>query len=256
MSKKSARLTAGHFFRRFLPCSAGLLWASCGGGAEPAPSVSLPAAENPPVVIELTGGGAAGDLPESLAGVPGTSWGRFHVLDQSRPQVLSEIFHRADSSGLLILAVVPCDTGFTGNRDHLIIRTGEGGMPHATEPDMDPGFTADSLWSDPIVIQQTVTGLMDFFKPDLVLIRMDPLDNAVGLVEFWSRSGHTACIFSPPDSEGYRGWGAVTGEGIQSGTLHGMNMTGLQATALMLIGLEWSDTGSPALEAFSSLEEE
>ncbi len=258
MVKKSARLTAGHFFRRALPSAAALtlLGAACGGGEEPAPSLSLPAMATPAVVIELTGGDPADGLPESLAGVPNTSWGRFHVLDQSRRQVLSEVFHRADSSGLLILAVVPCDTGFTGGRDHLVIRTGEGGIPFATEPDMDPRFTADSLWSDPTVIQETVTGLVDFFKPDLVLMRMDASGNAVELVEFWSMSGSTACIFSPPGNGGYRGWGALTGIGIEPGTLYGMNISGFQATALMLSGLEWRDTGSPVLEAFSSLEEE
>ena len=258
MSVKSARFKAGHFFRKKHQVLLTIpLFIGCGG--EPPVSstgTEMPVPEDVTVLIELTGDHRYEIMPEEFCSLENTSWGRFHVIDEEPGDLFLDVFQRADSSGLLILAVVPESIELHGTRDHLIIRTGPSGIPTGTDPLMDSGFAAESLWSDPLVTQGTLTDLMEFFKPDIVLIRMESSADIPGIVEFWNTRPSTTCIYCPPDWEGFRGFGVFCGEGVTGGTVHGMTPSGFQATVLMTAGLSWKGTGYPAMQPFTRSEME
>lgn len=233
------------------------LFTGCGG--EPPVSTAgteIPVPEDVTVLIELTGEHRQAIVPEGLDSMENTSWGRFHVIDEEPGNLFLEVFQKADSSGILILAVVPESMELHGTRDHLIIRTGPSGIPTGTDPYMESGFAAESLWTDPLVAQETLTELIEFFKPDIVMVRMETSADIRGIVDFWSTRTSTTCIYCPPDWEGFRGFGVFCGEEVVSGIVHGMTPSGFQATVLMTAGLDWKGTGYPAMQPFTRSEME
>ena len=254
----SARFKAGHFFRKKHQVLLVLALLTGCGGEPPADSAGteMPVPEGVTVLIELAGEQRQTIVPEELGNLENTSWGRFHVIDAEQNDLFMEVFEKADSSGLLIRAVVPGNMELHGTRDHLIIRTGPSGIPLDTDPYMDSGFMAESLWSNPLVAQETLTELMDFFKPDIVLVRMETSADVNGIVEFWNGRSSTTCLYCPPDWNGFRGFGIFCGEGVVSGTVNGMTLSGFQATVLMTAGLDWQSTGYPAMQPFTRSEME
>lgn len=257
MTTRGARCNAGHFFRKILPAAflAGLL-TGCGGDPAEAGSLEFPASEGIPLLVEFCGNGGQPGLPESLDSLENTSWGRFHIFEEEPFDLFPFVFDRADSSGLLIFAVVPESLSLNGARDHLVILTGPSGIPVGTIPEMDPAFTAESLWEDPMVMQETLVELCDFFKPDIILIRMEAPPCINDMVQFWSRMPSTTCFYQPPDWSGNRGWGAICGEGIAGGPIDGMTPADFLATVLMTADLEWYGTGYPSMQVFTQSETE
>jgi len=193
-------------------------------------------------------------VPEGFAGMEGTAWGRFQVLDQPPCDPMDEMIRSADEAGMLILAVIPEEMKFLGTRDHLLVRTGPEGLPVRTEPEMGSSFLEDSLWTDPMVRQETVRALADFFKPDIVFISMEAPGDIEAVAAYWRDSGYTAGLYSQPDPSGYRGWAAVTGPGVNSTVIEGMTQRDFVATMMLTAGLRWQDTGYPAMQAFTRTE--
>ena len=252
----SARFKAGHFFRKAaLLLSTGFVICAC-DGEEPggASAQGIPVFGEVTVLFEMIGAENSTGVPEKLGSLENTSWGRFHSLNESPSDVLLGVFYKADSSGLLILAVLPDSVELHGTRDHLIFRTGLNGAGVVTEPAMGTEFTAESLWTDPVAMQETLKNLIAFFKPDLVLVRMQSPEDIGLIAACWNTADATAGFFSLPDWNGYRGWGAFTGKGVERGVLQGMTPSDFQATVMMSAGLEWRHTGYPAMQAFTKSE--
>lgn len=257
MNKISARFTAGHFFRKMNQVLIAVtIISGCGEDRETAaaPVETVASFGSPAVLIEFTGAARMEFMPETLSGMDRTSWGRFHTLDEEPADPFRRVFEMADSTGLLVLAVIPEDFDYPATRDHLIIRTGSDGIPVRTEPEMESAFMADSVWRDPLIRQQTILELMEFFKPDIVFIRAGTPSDVQGIADYWSSAGITAAFYSAPDWNEYRGWGAFTGTGIQQGVIQGMTVDGFLATVILISGLEWTDSGYPAMQAISTRE--
>jgi len=256
MRVKSARFKTGHFFRKkHHALLVSLIFAGCRG--EPDLSrvePEIPAPDGITVLIELAGENLQTVVPEEFGEVENTSWGRFHVIDQEPFNLFSDVFQASDQRGLLILAVVPEGVELHGTRDHLIIRTGPSGVPTGTEPSMDSGFTAESLWTDPVTAQETLIELIEFFKPDIVLVRLATSESILEIARFWSTRPFVTCIYCSPDWIDYRGFGVFCGKDVAHGVVRGMTPSGFRATVLMVAGLDWRNTGYPAMEPFTRSE--
>jgi hypothetical protein len=263
MQNQSARFQAGHFFRTvMLFC---LLWAGngCNGNQIPGNSGSLnPETGEITILIEFPATIPGDEMPEAAAGLPGTSVGRFLAFDGIHDDLMTTA-EKADSSGKLLLLVIPLDVQFSGQRDHLIIWTDSSGMPVRVSPELDPVLLSDSLWENPVERQRTILHLIDFFKPDIVLEFVPEAFSSSEVTSFWSRNAAlnnlTVALFvSPVEERSYRGWGIFTGEGIRSNLLLGMNIQGFFTTVKMISSLNWNDELSeyPAMQAFTIWETE
>ena len=267
MFKKSARRKTGHFFHTMLL----LLVMGAGAGCESnditerqSASHDIPATGDITLVIQFAGTSVSDSMPEAAVHFPLTASGWFHPVQEHR-NCFRTIFEQADSTGKLMMVIIPEDEQFSGSRNHLIISLDHLGIPVTVSPDLDPLFLVDSLWENPVVRQQTILELAVFFKPEIVLQFVEAPESSSDVARYWSEHGAessiTAALFVSPEegtSVNSRGWGLFTGKGIRNGILEGLDMPGFIATVRMISGMDWihSESGYPAMQAFFATESE
>ncbi|MCK5786835.1 MAG: hypothetical protein KAH54_09805 [Candidatus Sabulitectum sp.] len=267
MLKKSARHNTGHFFHTMLlllALGAGTGCVSSDDTEGQGISHDIPATGDITMVIQFAGTATGDSMPEAVVHLPFTAGGRFHPAEECH-DCFQTVFENADSTGKLMMVIIPETEQFSGSRDHLIISLDPGGIPVAVSPDLDSLFLVDSLWEDPVARQQTVLELAVFFKPEIVLQFIEVPLSSSDVTRFWSDHGAensiTAALFVSPDESipiNSRGWGLFTGKGIRSGTLEGLDMPGFIATVRMISGMDWihGESGYPAMQAFFATESE
>jgi len=188
MYMNSARFTAGHFFTRTTVILLTVVIAGgCGGRTGSLPvEDSITGGGETIVLIEFPEGFRADRMPEGVLGPDDTAAGRFCSIDDPTDgNLIREFAEAADSSGLLILAVLREGQSFTGTRDHLTIWINEAGAPVRIYPEMETGLFADSLWLDPVIRQSTILELISFFKPDVAVISMTGPERCPEITAFW-----------------------------------------------------------------------
>jgi len=214
------------------------------------------------VLIEFAAPVSRDTMPEAAANLSNTSCGRLHQADQTHSSIMT-IAEQVDSSGKLMMLIIPEAVQFSGERDHLVIWTDSTGVPVLVSPELDQALLSDSLWDDPLERQRTILYLVNFFKPDVVIEFVPESESSFEVTEFWSSNAvlnnMTVALFVPPsEDESYRGWGAFTGKGILTGILQGMDIQGFFATMQIISKLNWNsgDRGYPAMQAFQVRETE
>ncbi len=260
---KSARFTAGHFFRKTIGLPLLLIIApGCGVSELPARrgDMALQTGETT-LVMHFQGAEGTESMPEAVFSLENTASGRFHLPSEHPGDPLLKLAEAADQNGLLMLLVLDQYQSFTGTRDHLVVWTDSTGLPVRVEPETDSELFSDSLWADPRTRQNTILQLIALFKPDLVLQQSGSGGGFVEIIGFWSEAGEengvTACFYSMPDfTERRRGWGVFTGHGVADDIIGGMHPEDFQATIYLLAGLEWQEIGYPALQAFTLSEDQ
>lgn len=260
MLKHSARFCAGHFFHTVLLFLT--LWTVAGcnnnrptrGNALETPetgeiTILIQFAETPSKIL----------MPEAVADLPSTAGGRFHHA-QADCDCFRTILEAADNAGKLLIVIIPEGEQFSGSRDHLVIWIDSSGIPAEVSPDLDSDLFADSLWENPVIRQQTIIELTDFFKPDMVFQFIQNQRSSFAVTRFWSEHGTenstTVAIYvSPAIDASHRGWGILTGKGIRNGLLEGLDTPGFTATVKLIAGMNWSSDGCgyPAMQAFFTM---
>ncbi len=202
-------------------------------------------------------------MPEAVADLMMTAGGRFFASENSESDFFLSIAQELDRSGKLLILVLPEEISFSGLRDHLIIWTDASGIPVRMEPQLNSELLSDSLWENPVLRQQTILELINFFKPDVILQIIPEAQCCADVTEFWSEYGSVnnltiALYTSPIQESNFRGWGVFTGRGVQSRLLEGMDIQGFFATLRLISGVNWENTGSgyPAMQAFYITETE
>ncbi len=227
-------------------------------------STSLPETGETAMLIKFTASPSPDDsMPEAVTDLLETAGGRFYASESTESDFFLSIAQELDRTGKLLILVLPEETSFSGLRDHLIIWTDSSGIPVRMEPQLNSELLADSLWENPVLRQQTVLELINFFKPDVVLQIVPEAQCCTDITEFWSEYGSdndlTVALYTPPvETNNFRGWGVFTGLGVQSRLLEGMDIQGFFATVRLISRVNWENTGSgyPAMQAFYKMETE
>ena len=262
MIKNSARFNAGHFFKQALAVQVFLLLLlSCTDKENTANADSslIECTCDTPVLIRVP---CSEDfLPEAVEDIENTSFGRFFPASEGSDDPFHRIAAQADSAGMLILAILQEGMEWSGNREHLVIWLDSLGVPVLVQPEMNSSLLADSLWTDPLIRQNTIAELIEFTRPDIVMEELTESSRIEEITAFWSRTGQekniTACLYCMPDHDKmFRGWGIFTGNCISGIKIQGMAVNDFHASFLLLAELEWIETGYPVLSTFLQMESE
>ena len=264
MINQGARLNAGHFFLTAMFLLFLGSFNGCGSdNATGNQARTLPETGAVTMVILFSESGSLDSMPEAAADLPSTASGYFYPSDSVEIGLFRSLAIEADSTGKLLMCILPEGEHFAGSRDHLIINTDSSGIPVSVEPGLNSDLLSDSLWRNPVVRQQTILQLVHFFKPDMIFQIASETESSLMITEFWSVHGIandiSVALYAYPVTEiRYRGWGAFTGKGIRNGLLEGMDMKGFAATVRMISGMDWCspDQGYPAMQAFYAAENE
>lgn len=264
MIKFSARFNTGHFFLTAMIVL--LLGTSTGCKSDKPPAAGatiLPETGDVQILIQFSEYSPQDSMPTSAVDLPFTASGWFYPSESQRTDYFQTIAGEADAAGKLLLLILLEGELFSGTRDHLIIWINSDGIPVEVMPDIDSELLADSLWRDPVVRQETILQLVHFFKPDMILQMIPNAGASVSVTDHWSRhsieNNFTVALFSYPDAgKNNRGWGAVTGVGIENRLLEGMDVQGFMATVKLIAGMNWNSPGCgyPAMQAFYATETE
>lgn len=262
---EGARYLTGHFLHMILFLTILLLQTGCSsddGSSGQRQNISLPETGETAMLIKFAAS-TDDSMPEAVADLMMTAGGRFFASESSESDFFSGIAQELDRTGNLLILVLPEEASFSGFRDHLVIWTDTAGIPVRMEPQLNSELLSDSLWENPVLRQQTILELVNFFKPDVILQIVPEDQYCAEITEFWSENGSdndlTVALYTPPIPENnFRGWGVFTGRGIRNRLLEGMDIHGFFATVRLISGINWGnpESGYPAMQAFYTTETE